>query len=64
MISPFGGGGRETRSATRNHILTTRRTVTLRGGQRIIAVFFFPTVNILTEERSETAKEIIKKLKK
>ena len=69
MNFPFGGGGGgETRSGTRNHILTTRKAVTLRGGQRIIAIYvpihevptsFFPTVNILAEERSEPAEEII-----
>ena len=40
-----GGGGGERRGlGPRNDVLTTCKAVTLRGGQRIIALF--PTVNI------------------
>ena len=33
--------------APRNDVLTTCKAVTLRGGQRIIAVLILPTVNIM-----------------
>ena len=49
-----GGGGEETRSGTEkqcSHNLTTCKAVTLREGQRIIALF--PTVNIFRLFRSK-----------
>ena len=44
----------------RNDVLTTCKAVTLRGGQRIIAVFF-PQLIFIIEARSEPAEEMIKK---
>ena len=47
-----GGGGGERRSpGTRNDVLTTYKAVTLRGEQRIIAVFF--PQKIFLDVRSE-----------
>ena len=47
-----GGGGGERRGlGPRNDVLTTCKAVTLRGGQRIIALF--PTVNIFRLFRSK-----------
>ena len=56
MIFPFGGGG-ETRGLGRE---TTFSQLEKRSADNSS---FFPSVNILTEERSEPAKEITKKLK-
>ena len=46
-----GAGEEETRSGTEKRRITTFKAVTLRGGQRIIAVF--PTVNIFRLFRSK-----------
>ena len=53
-----GGGGERRGQGPRNDVLTTCTAVTLRGGQRIIALF--PAVNIfrLSEARSEPVEEI------
>ena len=45
-----GGGGKRRGLGPRNDVLTTCKAVTLRGGQRIIALF--PTVNIFRLFRS------------
>ena len=60
----WGGGNLEKRRGLgpRNDVLTTCKEVSLRGDQRIMAVFF-PTVNILIEERSEPAEEMVQKIK-
>ena len=58
----FTGGGNRRGLGPRNDVLTTRKAVTLLGGQRVIGVF--PAVNILIEARSEPAENMIKKLKK
>ena len=57
-----GAGGKRRGLGPRNDVFTTYKAVTLRGGQRIIAVFS-RAVNIL-EVRREQAEEIIKILKK
>ena len=57
-----GAGGKRRGLGPRNDVFTTYKAVTLRGGQRIIAVFS-RAVNIL-EVRREPAEEIIKILKK
>ena len=57
-----GGGGKRQGLGPRNNVLTTCKSVTLRGGQQVIGVF--PTLNILIEARSKPAEEMIKKLKK
>ena len=41
-----GGGGKRRGLGLRNDVLTTCKAITLRDGQRIIAAFLFPTVNI------------------
>ena len=53
------GGGKRRGLGPRNDVLTTCKAVTLRGGQRIIALF--PTVNIFLDflgAGSEQAGEI------
>ena len=40
VIELGAGGGEERGLGPRNDVLTTCKTVALRGGQRIIAVFF------------------------
>ena len=55
-------GGERQGLGPRNNVLTTCKSVTLRGGQQVIGVF--PTPNILIEARSKPAEEMIKKLKK
>ena len=57
-----GAGGKRQGLGPRNNVLTTCKSVTLRGGQQVIGVF--PTLNILIEARSKPAEEMIKKLKK
>ena len=54
------GGGKRQGLGPRNNVLTTCKSVTLRGGQQVIGVF--PTLNILIEARSKLAEEMIKKL--
>ena len=58
----MGGGGERQGLGPRNNVLTSCKSVTLRGGQQVIGVF--PTLNILIEARSKPAEEMIKKLKK
>ena len=54
------GGWKRQGLGPRNNVLTTCKSVTLRGGQQVIGVF--PTLNILIEARSKLAEEMIKKL--
>ena len=54
-----GGGGKRRGLGPRNDVLTTCKAVTLRGGQRIIAVFFSQWIFLdLLEARSEPVEEI------
>ena len=54
-----GGGGKRRGLGPRNDVLTTCKAVTLRGGQRIIAVFFLSEIfRLLIEARSEPVEEI------
>ena len=47
QVSWQPGGGKRRSLGPRNDVLTTCKAVTLRGGQRIIAVLILPTVNIM-----------------
>ena len=54
-----GGGGERKGLGPRNDVHTTCKAVTLRGGQRIITVFFPQLIFLdFLEARSELAEEI------